>query len=130
MQHTLEIHKFKSNPLLQRKQFLVTVNHHGKPVFSRAQIREEISKIYNVNDVNRIVISGFVTKFGRGESLGFGRIYDSAAAAKKFENKHILTRLGIIEKTTAVNRRQKKDIKNKRKKVRGVAKAKIGGTGK
>merc|ERR1712012_1069791 len=50
--------------------------------------------------------------------------------AKKFEPKFRLRRQGVIEPAVKTSRKQKKGRKNRMKKVRGTAKAKIGTGGK
>jgi small subunit ribosomal protein S24e len=46
--------------------------------------------------------------------------------AKKFEPKHRLVRQGVVEKGTKTSSKQKKEKKNRMKKVRGTKKAKVG----
>lgn len=67
---------------------------------------------------------GFRAHFGGGRSTGFALIYDSLDAAKKFEPKHRLIRHGIGAKGT-VTRKQRKERRNRAKKVRGTKKAKV-----
>eukprot|EP01055_Gregarina_sp_Pseudo9_P003470 Gregarina_sp_Pseudo_9__3469@NODE_3636_length_595_cov_180_055755_g3325_i0_p2_GENE_NODE_3636_length_595_cov_180_055755_g3325_i0NODE_3636_length_595_cov_180_055755_g3325_i0_p2_ORF_typecomplete_len134_score21_02Ribosomal_S24e/PF01282_19/4_6e03Ribosomal_S24e/PF01282_19/1_2e27_NODE_3636_length_595_cov_180_055755_g3325_i0112513 len=126
--YTLRVKKFQTNPLLQRKQFHVEVVHPSSGTIPKLSIREQLAKAYKISDLNRIVVHGFTTAFGGGRSNGFGCIYDSSASAKKFERNYRLARLGIADvKTAAVNRRAKKDIRTRRRKVRGTAKAKVSG---
>eukprot|EP01056_Protomagalhaensia_sp_Gyna25_P000388 Protomagalhaensia_sp_Gyna_25__387@NODE_1183_length_2088_cov_419_683260_g940_i0_p2_GENE_NODE_1183_length_2088_cov_419_683260_g940_i0NODE_1183_length_2088_cov_419_683260_g940_i0_p2_ORF_typecomplete_len123_score22_95Ribosomal_S24e/PF01282_19/1_5e26_NODE_1183_length_2088_cov_419_683260_g940_i03371 len=120
-----------TNPLLQRKQFCLEIAHPNSGSIPKRAIREQLAKAYKVSDLNRIVVYGFSHNFGGGRSRGFGCIYDSAAAAKKYERTYRLVRLGIVEpETKVVSRRAKKDIRTRSKKVRGVAKAKITSGGK
>lgn len=73
---------------------------------------------------------GFQTQFGGGKTTGFALIYDTLDHAKKFEPKHRLVRNGLITRQKTA-RKQRKERKNRMKKVRGTAKAKIGaGAGK
>ena len=46
-----------------------------------------------VADPSCILLYGFKVAFGGGRSTGFGMIYDSLVAAKKFEPKYRLTRV-------------------------------------
>jgi small subunit ribosomal protein S24e len=59
----------------------------------QAELKEKISKMYDVRDGNQISLFGFRTQFGGGKSTGFGLIYDSVDAAKKFEPKHRLIKV-------------------------------------
>ena len=50
-------------------------------------------------------------------------IYDNLVAAKKFSQKYLLTRFGM-DKAKGVARKQRKERKNRAKKLRGVKKSK------
>ncbi|KAI4965645.1 hypothetical protein ZWY2020_051205 [Hordeum vulgare] len=102
---TLRTRKFMTNHLLARKQFVL-----------EAELKERLSKVYEVKDHNCIFVFKFRTHFGGGKSSGFGLIYDNLEAAKKFEPKYSLIR---VEKS----RKQIKERKNRTKKIRGVKKA-------
>merc|ERR1712105_437740 len=100
-----------TNRLLCRRQMVVDVLHPGKATVSKA---------------DRVFTFGFKTQFGGGKSTGFALIYDTMDFAKKFEPKYRLLRQGVIEPKAKVSRKQKKERKNRTKKVRGTAKAKVG----
>jgi small subunit ribosomal protein S24e len=76
-----------------------------------------------VRDPQSIFVFGFRTQFGGGKSTGFGLIYDSVDAAKKFEPKYRLIRNGLATKVEK-SRKQMKERKNRAKKIRGVKKTK------
>jgi len=61
-------------------------------------------------------------QFGGGKSTGFGLVYDSIDAAKKFEPKYRLIRNGLAEAPANKTRKQIKELKNRTKKLRGKAK--------
>merc|ERR1712025_415836 len=89
------------------------------------EIREKLAKAYKCTpDV--IFAFGFRTAFGGGRTTGFALIYDALDKAKKFEPKHRLLRHGLIEEKKRPGRKQRKERKNRQKKVRGTAKNKIG----
>merc|ERR1719463_1021285 len=71
---------------------------------------------------------GFHTLFGGSKTIGFALIYDNMDSAKKYEPKYRLARHGVNKKKTG--RKQIKELKNRKKKVRGTAKAKVGAAGK
>jgi len=113
-----------TNRLLARRQMVVDVLHPGRSSVPKTEIREKLAKMYKTTpDV--VFVFGFKTNFGGGKSTGFGLVYDTLDFAKKFEPKHRLGRHGLYErgKTT---RKQRKEKKNRTKKVRGTAKAKVG----
>merc|ERR1712061_329298 len=114
-----------TNRLLCRRQMVVDVLHPGKASVSKTDVREKLAKMYNCT-ADRIFTFGFKTNFGGGKSTGFGLIYDTMDFAKKFEPKYRLVRQGVIEPKAKVSLKQKKERKNRTKKVRGTAKAKVG----
>ncbi|XP_045677480.1 40S ribosomal protein S24-like [Phyllostomus hastatus] len=121
---TIWTRKFMTNRLLQWKQMLIDVLNPGKATVPRTEIQEKIAKMYKTTpDV--IFVFGFRTHFGGGKTTGFGIIYDSLDYSKKKKKpKHRLTRRGLYEKKPS--RKQRKEHKNRMKKVRGTAKANVG----
>merc|ERR1712048_746543 len=122
---TIRTRKYMLNRLLCRRQMVVDVLHPGKSSVAKADIREKLAKMYNCT-ADRVFSFGFKTNFGGGKSTGFGLVYDTMDYAKKFEPKYRLVRQGVIEPKAKVSRKQKKERKNRTKKVRGTAKAKVG----
>ncbi|XP_041517962.1 40S ribosomal protein S24-like [Microtus oregoni] len=121
---TIQIRKFMTNCLLQRKQMVTDVLHPGQATAPKTEIREKLAKMYKTTpDV--IFVFGFTTHFGGGKRTGFGMIYDSLDYAKKNESKHRLARHGLYEKKKT-SRKQQKEYKNKIKKVRGITQANVG----
>merc|ERR1712189_48306 len=117
--------KYMLNRLLCRRQMVVDVLHPGKSSVSKTDIREKLAKLYNCTP-DRVFAFGFKTNFGGGKSTGFALVYDTMDYAKKFEPKYRLIRQGVIEAKAKTSRKQKKERKNRTKKVRGIAKAKVG----
>merc|ERR1712157_280246 len=108
----------------QQKQFVCEMIHPGLAGVSKSDVKDKLAKMYKVPDPSCILLYGFKVAFGGGRSTGFGMIYDSLTAAKKFEPKYRLTRFGMgAAKTQA--RKQRKERKNRMKKVRGVKKSKV-----
>ncbi|KAI8903207.1 ribosomal protein S24 [Gorgonomyces haynaldii] len=125
---TLRTRKFLTNRLLQRKQMIVDVLHPGKANVSKTELREKIAKLYK-SEVENVFVFGVKTAFGGSKSTGFALIYDSLDAAKKFEPKYRLIRHGLAEGKT-VSSKQRKEKKNREKKVRGTKKSKAGAASK
>ena len=92
--------------------------HPGLANVSKEALKEKVAKMYDVRDSNQIYLFGFKTQFGGGKSTGFGLIYDSIDAAKKFEPLHRLRRNGL-EKEATGSRKQRKEKKNRIKRLRG-----------
>ena len=111
--------KFKSNPLLDRKQFVLDVFHkESTKDFSRANVCAAVATKFRVS-VEQVVTFGTKTKFGGGRSTCFCLIYNSMDSLKKFEPKHRLLRAKLIEPKKVKNRRTKKEEKNRCKNLRG-----------
>ncbi|KAI9208444.1 ribosomal protein S24 [Polychytrium aggregatum] len=125
---TIRTRKFLNNPLLQRKQTVVDVLHPGRAGISHKELRDKLAKLYK-SDVENVFVFGFRTQFGGGKTTGFALIYDSLDAAKKFEPKYRLVRHGLAENKKA-SRKQRKEKRNRMKKVRGTKKVKAGAAAK
>merc|ERR1719411_888303 len=127
MEFTVRTRKFKQNPLLGRKQFVLDVIHPGQGNISKKNLATKLATMYKVHDTQVIQLFGFRTAFGGGRSSGFGLIYDSIDKMKKFEPKYRLKRAGLGGEKTGLGRRAKKDTKNRRKKATGKEKTKVAG---
>ncbi|KAG3277847.1 RPS24 [Ictidomys tridecemlineatus] len=121
---TIQTRKFMTNRLLQMKQMVIDVLHPGKATVPKRKILEKLTKMYKTTpDV--IFVFRFRTHFRHGKTTGFGMIYDSFDYAKKNEPKHRLARYSLYEKKKT-SRKQRKECKNRMKKVRGTVKANVG----
>jgi small subunit ribosomal protein S24e len=115
--------KFLLNRLLARRQMILEVIHPGQPNVANDVLKGHLAKKYKT-DAKNIIVYGFKTAFGGGRSHGFCLIYDNFDSLQKYEPKYTLRRLKVIEDRMG-NRKQRKEIKTKRKRVRGTAKSKI-----
>lgn len=103
---------------------VVDILHPGKATVSKKEVQEKLAKMYKTTpDV--VFCFGFKTQFGGDKSSGFALIYDNLKMAKRFEPRYRLVKNGLKEKAKT-GRKQRKERKNRMKKVRGTAKAKIG----
>ncbi|KAK4528120.1 hypothetical protein GAYE_SCF51G6054 [Galdieria yellowstonensis] len=129
--YTIRTRRFLTNRLLKRKQFVVEVFHPGQAPIPKAELQQKLAAMYKVADPSTVFVFGFRTQFGGGKSVGFGLIYDNLTAAKRFEPNYRLRRNGLVQIEKPA-RKQRKERKNRAKKVRGKAKAaaKGGSTGK
>merc|ERR1712029_771269 len=121
---TIRTRKFMTNRLLVRRQMIVDVLHPGKATVAKSEIREKLARMYK-STADCIVCFGFRTAFGGGKTTGFALIYDSLDFLKQYEPKYRLARLGLFKKERQP-RKQRKEKRNRAKKVRGIEKAKIG----
>ena len=76
-------------------------------------------------DEKAVFVFGFRTAFGGQRSTGFALIYDSLEDALDAEPKYRLIRAGLKTKKEG-SRKQRRELKNKRNKVRGKKKASVG----
>merc|ERR550514_901961 len=108
VEFTIRTRKFKQNPLLGRKQFVLDIIHPGLANVSKKDLAAKLASMYKVRDTQCIMLFGFKTAFGGGRSTGFGLIYESLDKLKKFEPSYRLKRSGLGGKKGAA-RRGKKD---------------------
>lgn len=114
---------FKVNRLLNRRQFVVEMNHpNWCGTVPTKQVRKKLAQLYKVSDEETISLFGMKTKFGGGKTTGFGLIYDDLASLKRVEPAYRKLRLGMGKKKSTA-RRSLKDRRNRAKKVRGIKKA-------
>jgi len=99
------------------------VLHPDRATVPKEEIREKLSKVYKVSDLQSVVVFGFRTQYGGGKSTGFGLIYDTVEDAKRFEPKYRLVRYGMATREES-SRKSRKERKNKLKKQRGLGKSK------
>ena len=121
---TIRTRKVISNRLLARKQMVVDVIHPGRASVPKSEIKEKIGNMYKTTG-DLVVPYGFKCQFGGGRSTGFALIYDTLDLAKKFEPKHRLIRNGHGTKVERGGRKQRKERKNRQKKVRGAKKGQV-----
>mmetsp|Transcript_4230 Transcript_4230/g.8561 ORF Transcript_4230/g.8561 Transcript_4230/m.8561 type:complete len:134 (+) Transcript_4230:46-447(+) len=126
---TIRTRKFKTNPLLGRKQFVLDVIHPNLGGVSKKDLSIKLASMYKVHDTQCIQLFGFKAHFGGGRSTGFGLIYENLDKLKKFEPKYRLKRAGLGGAKTGAGRRAKKDTKNRMKKTRGKEKSKARASG-
>lgn len=105
---------------------VLDVLHPGRATVPKAELAEKLAKMYKVSDPLTIFLFGFDTQFGGGKSTGFGVIYDNLTSAKKFEPTYRLRRAGFGEAPSG-SRKQRREKKNRLKKLRGTAKNKASG---
>jgi small subunit ribosomal protein S24e len=122
--YTLRTRKVMTNKLLHRLQMVIDVIHPNLGGVSKDKLKERLAKTYKSKPEN-VVVYGLRTVFGGSRSTGFALIYDSKDVLQKYECKYVLRRLGTLPARTG-SRKQKRELKNKRKKVRGTAKKGVG----
>merc|ERR1719223_580434 len=99
--------------------------HPESGSISKEQIKEKVAQMFK-SKPECISVFGLGSKFGGGRSTGFAFIYNSLDDRKKYDTKTSLLREKYITKGSKT-RKQKKEIKGRVKKVRGIAKVKAAG---
>jgi len=82
------------------------VLHPNRANVSKDELRVKLSELYKASK-DQVSVFGFRTQFGGGKSTGFGLIYDSAEAMKKFEPNYRLVRYGKATKVERASRQQR-----------------------
>jgi small subunit ribosomal protein S24e len=106
---------------LARRQFVIDVLHPNRANVSKDELREKLATLYKT-EKDAVSVFGFRTQFGGGKSTGFGLIYDSAEALKKFEPRYRLVRYALAEKIERTSKQQRAQKKNRGKKIFGTGK--------
>lgn len=103
---------------------VVDIIHPGKANLSKSEIKDKLATMYRTtSDV--VMPFGFKTDFGGGRSTGFALIYDNVDILKKIEPTYRLARY-LPKKDKNSGRRQRKELKNRKKKVNGGKKTEMG----
>ena len=97
----MKIVKQEFNPLLERKQVEIELEHEGNKTPSNQEVKKLVSEHFKVSE-DLTVIKHIYTKFGGGISKVFAYVY---------ENKDFFNSIEIIRKS-----KKKKDKKSEAKK--------------
>merc|ERR1712062_522199 len=121
--------KNRNNKLLNREQMIVDITHGDNATPSKKVLREKLSQMYK-GAADCVVVYGLQTAFGGGNTTGFANIYDNMDSLKKYEHRYRQVRMGLCERVDKKARQQRKQLKNRKLKVRGTKKDKVGSAGK
>ncbi len=87
----IEIISKKENPLLKRTEVRFRAIHMGAATPKRDDVREKLAATLNANK-GVVVVDNMVSRFGRGETLGWAKIYKSQEAIPVVERSYLLKR--------------------------------------
>jgi small subunit ribosomal protein S24e len=80
----------KNNPLLQRREIKFSVSHNqGTP--SRTEIKNKIAAYLNSKS-ELVIIERMRSQFGKRETRGYAKIYETVERMKSVEAEHIVLR--------------------------------------
>jgi len=86
----IQIIQSKDNPLLKRREVVFKVIFEQSTP-SRKSVVERLAAIEN-SKVGLVYVDSLKTEFGKRESLGYAKIYQSEERAKEIERPHIIER--------------------------------------
>mmetsp|Transcript_26053 Transcript_26053/g.46229 ORF Transcript_26053/g.46229 Transcript_26053/m.46229 type:complete len:133 (+) Transcript_26053:2890-3288(+) len=122
--YTVRVRKVLSNELLHRKQMVIEVIHPGLASVSKTDLKEKVAKHFKAKP-EQVIVYGLRTAFGGSRTSGFAMLYSSKDHLVKIEPKYRLRRNGLVAATPKPPRKQRKELHNKKKKYRGIAKNKV-----
>merc|ERR1712179_176344 len=125
MSVSVRTRSYMTNRLLNRKQMIVDVHHGDNATPSGKVLRDKLAQMYK-STPDCVIVYGLQTKFGGGSTTGFAHVYDSLDFLKKNEVRFRQVRAGQATKLEKKARQQRKQLKNRKKKVRGTKKTKVG----
>ncbi|HOG97921.1 MULTISPECIES: 30S ribosomal protein S24e [Methanothrix] len=80
----------KNNPLLKRREIVFKVIH-DESTPSRKSVVERLAATMN-SKVGLVYVDGLKTEFGKRETQGYAKIYETAERAEQVERAHIIER--------------------------------------
>lgn len=80
----------KNNPVLNRREIAFKVIH-DEATPSRKSIVERLAATQN-SKVGLVFVDGLKTEFGKRETIGYAKIYETEERAKQIERAHIIER--------------------------------------
>ncbi len=92
----LQIVAKKENPLLQRTEVTFKAVHKAEATPTRDALRTELAKQLKATK-EHVILDGMASSFGRFETVGYAKVYQSKEEALAVERSHILVRNKLKE---------------------------------
>jgi small subunit ribosomal protein S24e len=86
----IQVIEERNNPLLKRREVVFKVTH-DEATPSRKSVVERLAATMNSN-VGLVIVDEIKTAFGKRESLGYAKIYETAERVEQVERPHIIAR--------------------------------------
>merc|ERR1712242_161369 len=102
----------------------VEILHPEQGGVSKKEIKAKVAEMMK-SSVDNIAVFGSKTKFGGGRSSCFVCIYTNKDARAQYDHLVTKRRDGIVDKKGRTPRKMAKELKGKRKRVKGTAKSKV-----
>ena len=80
----------KNNPILNRREIVFKVIH-DESTPTRKSVVEKLAATQN-SKVGLVYVDSLKTEFGKRETIGYAKIYETAERAKQVERSHIVER--------------------------------------
>ncbi|MFQ6120083.1 MAG: 30S ribosomal protein S24e [Methanosarcinales archaeon] len=92
----IEIIEEKTNPLLNRQEITFKIEHKDATP-SRNYVKKKLVALLN-SKPELVIIEKLSSQFGKKETLGYAKIYESRKRAEQIEREYILKRNTLSEK--------------------------------
>jgi small subunit ribosomal protein S24e len=90
MKMDIQVIEAKKNPLLNRREIVFKVIHDDSTP-SRKSVVERLAATQNTK-IGLVYVDSLKTEFGKRETIGYAKIYETAERAKQIERAHIIER--------------------------------------
>jgi small subunit ribosomal protein S24e len=90
MKLDIKIIEEKNNPMLNRREVVFKVTHESATP-SRKSIVDRIAATMNSKE-GLVIVDNLRTEFGKRETIGYAKIYETEERAKQVERPHIIER--------------------------------------
>jgi len=90
MKLDIQVIEEKNNPNLNRREIVFKVIH-DESTPSRKSVVERLAATMNSKS-NLVFVDSLKTEFGKRETIGYAKIYETAERAKQVERVHIIER--------------------------------------
>src|SRR5512137_2189484 len=90
MKLDIQVIEAKNNTILNRRELVFKVIH-DESTPSRKSVVERLAATLN-SKPGLVLVDGLRTEFGKRETFGYAKIYESAERAKQVERPHIMER--------------------------------------
>lgn len=114
----IKVVKNVTNPLLNRKEVEMTINHVNQSTPAKKVITSELSSNYSVPE-NQVYVYDLKTRFGSFETRAKAHLYNSIEDMKKIERQFVISRV-TGETVNKMKRRARKDKRIKSYKMFGT----------
>ena len=86
----IQVIEEKNNPILNRREIVFKVIHDASTP-SRKSVVERLAATMNSKS-SLVFVDSLKTEFGKRETIGYAKIYETAERAKQVERVHIIER--------------------------------------